>query len=212
MGLKRRAYRHTGANERLGELLQASRDFRQPPEIVDSTTFLEMVSWAEELDQFLERQSTTWAEQVGYLHEFLRRKLVLGQLSSSSGRTNVQWSEVSVDCLKQMSPDVCNYLSKVPAKWSAADLSRFCTDRDDCGILVSMFACLWGAVVKAKKYQGHRDMLIALAASDEFRSAAQDHIKRYGVAAHVLMLVKQFGPADTWPRHEHSTGSGQAMC
>ena len=118
---------------------------------------------------------------------------MLGQLSSSPGRTNVQWSDVSVDCLKQMSPDVCDYLSRVPAKWSAADLSRFCTDRDDWGVLVSMFACLWGAVVKAKAYQGHRDALIALAASDEFRDAAQDHIQRYGVAAHVLMLVKQFG-------------------
>ena len=144
LGLNSRAYRRTGANERLGELLQASRDFRQPPEIVDSTTFLEMVSWAEEFDQFLGRQSRTWAWQVGYVHSFLRRKLVLGQLSSSSGRTNVQWSDVSVDCLKQLSPDVCDYLSRVPAKWSSADLSRLCTDRDDWGVFVSMFACLWG--------------------------------------------------------------------
>ena len=105
---------------------------------------------------------------------------MLGQLSSSSGRTNVQWSEVSVDCLKQMSPDVCDYLSRVPAKWSAADLSRFCTDRDDWGVLVSMFACLWKSVVKAKAYQGHRDALIALVASDEFQDAAQDQIQRYG--------------------------------
>ena len=66
------------------------------------------------------------------------------------------------------------------------------------------------AVVKAKAYQGHRDALIALVASDEFRDAAQDHIQRYGAAAHVLMLVKQFGPVDTWPRHGDSTESGQA--
>ena len=140
---------------------------------------------------------------------------MVGQLSWSSGRTNVQWSDVSVDCMKQMSPDVCDYLSRVPAKWSAADLSRFCTDRDDWGVLVSMFACLWGAVVKAKAYQCHcrrgRDALIALVASDEFRQAAQDHIQRHGAAAHVLMLVKQFGPCDTWPPHRDSTGSGQAM-
>ena len=118
---------------------------------------------------------------------------MVGQLSWSSGRTNVQWKDVSVDCLKQMSLDVCDYLSHVPAQWSAVDLSRFCTDRDDWGILVSMWACLWGAVVKAKAYQGHRDELIALVASDEFRDAAQDHIQRYGAAAHVLILVKQFG-------------------
>ena len=97
LGLNSRAYRRTGANERLGELLQASRDFRQPPEIVDSTTFLEMVSWAEEFDQFLGRHSRTWAGQVGYVHDCLRRKLVVGQLSCSSDRTNVQWSDVSVD-------------------------------------------------------------------------------------------------------------------
>ena len=147
---------------------------------------------------------------------------MLGQLSSCSGRTNVQWSEVSVDCLKQVSPDVCGYLSRVPAKWNAADLSRFCTDRDDWGILVSMWACLWGAVVKAKAYQGHRDVLIALVASDEFRDAAQDHIQRYGAAAHVLMLVRQFdhyllprarGPY--WARahaREVAGAARQAMC
>ena len=135
---------------------------------------------------------------------------MVGQLSCSSRRANVRWSDVSVECLKQMSPDVCDYLSRVPAKWSAADLSRFCTDRDDWGVFVSMFACLWGAVVRADVYQGHRDALIALVASDEFREAAQDHIQRYGVAAHVLMLVKQFGPGDTWPGHGDSTGSGQA--
>ena len=126
---------------------------------------------------------------------------MVGQLSWCSGRTNVQWSDVSVDCLKQLSPDVCDYLSHVPAKWSAADLSRLCTDRDDWGVFVSMFACLWGAVVKSKAYQKHehRDALMALVASDKFRDAAQDHIQRYGVAAHVLMLVRQFGPRDTWP-------------
>ena len=205
LGLTHRAYRRTGAHARLGELLQASRDFRQPPEIVDSRSFVEMVSWAEEFDQFLWRRSKTWAEQVGYVHDFLRRKLVLGQLSSSSARTQVQWSQVSVNCLKQLSPDVCGYLARAPAKWTAADLSRFCTDRDDWGILVSMWACLWGAVVKAKAYQGHRDELIALVASDEFRDAAQDHIQRYGAAAHVLMLVQRFGPVDTWPEPEDST-------
>ena len=44
---------------------------------------------------------------------------------------------------------------------------------------------------------------------DEFRDAAQDHIQRYGVAAHVLMLVKQFGPVDTWPKASgESPGTG----
>ena len=200
MGLIRRAYRRTGAHECLRELVQAARDFRQPPEIIDATTFKEMVSWAEEFDKSLGLKSTTWAGQVGYVHEFLRRKLVLGQLMSSSGLDDLQWSEVSVDILKQMSPDVGDYLSRVPAKWSAADLSRYCTDRDDWGVFVSMFACLWGAVTKAKAYQGHRDALIALVATDEFRDAAQAHIQRYGTAAHVLMLVKQFGATSEWPK------------
>ena len=107
---------------------------------------------------------------------------MLGHLSSSFGCIDLHWSEVSVDCLKQMSLDVCDYLSHVPAKWSAADLSRFCTDRDDWGVFVSMFACLWGTVVKAKAYQGHRDALIALVASDEFQDAAQDQIQRYDLS------------------------------
>ena len=136
---------------------------------------------------------------------------MLGQLMSSSGLADLRWSEVSVDILKQMSPDVGEYLYRVPVKWSVADVSRYCTDRDDWGVFVSMWGCLWGAVTKAKAYRGvHRDAFIALVASDEFRHAAQDHIQRYGVVAHVLMLVKQFAPPDTWPSHGDSTGSGQA--
>ena len=71
-----------------------------------------------------------------------------------------------------------------------------------------MFACLWGAVTKAKAYQGQRDALTMLAASDQFRRAAQDHIQKHGVAAHVLMLVKQFGPVNTWPVSGESPGVG----
>ena len=220
MGLTCRAYRRTGSHECLGELLQACRAFRQPPaEIVDTTTFLETVSWTVEFDEFLTRQSTTWARQVGYLHDFLRRKFVLGQLSSSPGCTNVEWSEVSAENLRQLSPDVCEYLSRVPgtsgprATLSAADLSRFCLDRDDWGIFVPMWACLWGAVVKAKTYkcedQRMRAALIALVASDEFLQAAQEHFHRYGAAAHVLMLVRQFGPVDTWPVQK---GLGKRPC
>ena len=137
LGLIRRAYRRTGAHECLRELVQAARDFRQPPEIIDATTFKEMVSWAVEFDQSLGLKSKTWAGQVGYVHSFLRRKLVLGQLLSSSGCADLQWSEVSVDILKQMSPDVGKYFSHVPAKWNAADLSRYCTDRDDWGGVAS---------------------------------------------------------------------------
>ena len=210
LGQKSRPYRRTGVHRPLGELLQASRDFRDPPEIVDTTTFLEMVSWAEEFDQFLGRQSRTWARSVGFIHNFFRRKFVLGQLSSSSGRANVRWSEVSVENLKQMSPDLCDYLSRVPAKWNAADLSRFCTDHDDCGIFVLMWACSWGAVVKAKAYQCHcrrgRDALIALVASNEFRDAAREHVQRYGAAAHMLMLVQQFGLVATWPKKKELAG------
>ena len=66
------------------------------------------------------------------------------------------------------------------------------------GVFASMFACLWGSVVKAKAYRGHRDALIALVESEAFRDAAKDHIKQYGTAAHVLKLVQQFGAVHTW--------------
>ena len=123
---------------------------------------------------------------------------MLGQLSCSSRRANVRWSDVSVECLQQMSPDVCDYLSRVPAQWSAADLSRYCTDRDNWGVFASMFACLWGSVVKAKAYREHREALMDLVESEAFRDAAKDHIKQYGTAAHVLKLVQKFGAVHTW--------------
>ena len=199
LGLNRRVYRPTGAHERLGDLLQAAREFRQPPEIVNTTTVKEMVAWAEEFDEFLGQKSMVWAGQVGYVHDSLRRKLVLGQLSSSCC-ADVQWSEVPIDILKRMSPDQGGYLSRVPVKWTAADVSRYIAERDDWGVFVSMFSCLWGAVTQATAYKGHRDALIKLVASDQFRDAAKDHIQKYHVAARVLMLVKQFGPVDTWPK------------
>ena len=208
LGLTRRAYRQTGGSERLGDLLRAAREFRPPPEVVNAATFKEMVLWAEEFDKFLGWKSATWRGQNGYVHDFLRRKLVLGQLSASSSRADVDWSEVPMDILMRMSPDQGGHLTSVPAKWSAAQLSRYCTERDDWGVFVSMFACLWGAVTKAKAYKGHRDAMIALASSDQFRAAAQDHIQKYGVVAHVLMLVKQFGPVNTWPVSGESPGVG----
>ena len=129
---------------------------------------------------------------------------MLGQWLSSSGRTNVRWSEVPVGTLQQMSPDVHDCFSHVPAEWNVADLSQFCTDRDDCGIFVPVWARMWEILVKAKAYQCHyqwgRDALIALVGSDAFRVAAWEHVQRYGVAPHVLRLVQQFGPVATWPR------------
>ena len=199
LGLSPRAYRRTGHHECLADMLQATRDFRQPPEIVNATTFKDMVVWAEEFDEFLGRKSTTWAGQSGYVRHFMRRKLVLGQLSSGSCG-DLSWSEVPIDMLKRMSPDQHDFLSCVPSKWSVADLSRYCTERDDWGVFVSMYACLWAAVTKVKPYQGHRDALMALAASDQFRDAAKLHIEHHGAAAHVLMLVKEFGPVGTWPK------------
>ena len=62
--------------------------------------------------------------------------------------------------------------------------------------------------MKAKAYQEHRDALIALVASDEFRVAAQDHIQQYGTAAHVRILVKQFGAVRTWPGLRPRRGNG----
>ena len=132
---------------------------------------------------------------------------MLGQLSASAPR-GVDWSQVPMDMLVRMSPDQGGHLSSFPAGWSAAQVSRYSTERDDWGVFVSMFACLWGAVTKAKAYQGQRDALTMLAASDQFRRAAQDHIQKHGVAAHVLMLVKQFGPVNTWPVSGESPGVG----
>ena len=106
--------------------------------------------------------------------------------------------------MQQMSPDVHDCFSHVPAEWNVADLSQFCTDRDDRGIFVPVWAHMWEILVKPKAYQCHyqwgRDALIALVGSDAFRVAAWEHVQRYGVAPHVLKLVQQFGPVATWPR------------
>ena len=135
---------------------------------------------------------------------------MLGQFLSSSGHTNVRWSEVSVGTLQKMSPDVHDCFSHVPAEWNVADLSQFCTDRDDRGIFVPVWAHMWGVLVKPKAYQCHyqggRDALIALVGSDAFRVAAWEHVQRYGVAPHVLRLVQQFGPVATWPRKKRLAG------
>ena len=196
LGLTRRAYRRTGAHESLGELVQAARDFPQPPEIIDATTFQEMVSWAEDFDQFLMQKSTTWTGQVGYVHDFLRRKLVLGQLSSSSGCADLQWSEVSVDCLKQMSPDMGDYLSRVPAKWSAADLSRYCTDRDDWGRLRAHVRVLVGCGDEGDGVPGASrrvDRVGCVGRTPGRSPGPHQAIRRDGACAHVGEAVRPAG-------------------
>ena len=198
LGLTGREYQRTGCKQQVGDSLEATREFRQPPEIVDTATFKEVVMWAEDFDELLTKKCPAWAKMFPYTHDFLRRKLVLGQFIHSSHRSKLQWEEIPVDMLKRMAPDQGDYLSSLPARWSCADVSRWCFERDDWGPFVSMFACLWGEVVKS--YSQHRQGLIALARSEEFREAAQEYVKNHGCAAHVYTLVKQFGPVGTWPK------------
>ena len=144
-----RAYQKTECKQQLADLLKATREFRQPPEIVDTATFKEVVLWAEQFDEHMTKKCSAWPKMLPYTHYFLRRKLVLGQLVHSSHWSKLQWDDIPLDILRRMTPDQNDYLSSFPAKWSSADASRWCFERDDWGVFVSMFACLWGEVVKS---------------------------------------------------------------
>ena len=67
-GLVCRAYRPPRAHERLGDLRQAARKFRQPPELVDTTTFKEMAFWASAAARGIAKRPTL-RENFGSAHE-----------------------------------------------------------------------------------------------------------------------------------------------
>ena len=207
LGLTRRGYVETHNVEHLVSMVGALRSFTQPPpEVVDAESFVALVQWAEDVDQHFSSNCDVWAGQKEYIHDFLRRKLVIGHLCCTPlpRRRGISWAGISSAVLRRMSPDQKEYLECFPAKWSAAEISRFCFDRDDWGFFVPMFACLWSEVVDKvhTKQKVDRNTIVGLVGSSAFERATQEHVDEHKVAGHPYVLVSSFGPSRTWPEPE----------
>ena len=64
-------------------------------------------------------------------------------------------------------------------------------------MFVAMWGCLFSEVAGSIKAAEHD--IIALLQSDACYEAVLQHKKEHGIPPHPYVLVKSFGPKDTWP-------------
>ena len=151
------------------------------------------------LDEAMSAACPAWGQDtVAYVHSFLRRKFIIGELCSTPvSERCVNWADVSLQDLKMGSPDQHEYLDTFPPTWTAEDVSLFCFNRKDWAMFLPLFACLFGEVVQ--RTQANPDALVKLVESEAFGRAAKAHHERYGIGSHPYALVKGFGAPESWP-------------
>ncbi len=121
-----------------------------------------------------------------YVRLFLVRMLLLGCLAHEA--LPVDWNEVPVSLLPKMGPDENGHLSCFDDTWSIGDVSRFMFDRDDWGIFVGMFACLWGDV--AQHWPEDKSRILDMVVSGTFGEEGRRLAARMGHALCPLHIVR----------------------
>lgn len=199
LGLTRRMYEATGDSSELAKLLEFTRQNTLPStQIRNAADFNRCVARVKIWDEALSGACSPWRGAPGYVHAFVRRKIVLGELWVTPVESRgINWADVPMESIKLMSPDVRQVLDAFPASWSAEHVSLFCFDRSDWAIFVAMFGCLFGEVADRVKAEPHQ--LIGLLESEAFGQAAKAHYEKHGIASHPYLLVQSFGPPDKWP-------------
>ena len=77
-----------------------------------------------------------------YYADFLVRKLLLHELAHGSEARSIDWSTVTLQDLKSLSPDQTGVLDTIPEDWSAEAVSNLFHGRSDWGVFVSAYSCL----------------------------------------------------------------------
>ena len=128
---------------------------------------------------------------VGYTADIIVRKLCLPYWG------DVQWDEVPISSLREVSADEGENLQLFPPEWSAAQLSSFICQRPDWGFLVSAFLCIW------KEVADHTPDAVELvsrfcilppgaemSATTPLLNSARRLLRQHGIAMHPWILVK----------------------
>jgi hypothetical protein len=131
----------------------------------------------------------------GYVTDFIVRKLCLGRLCSVTQRGAVDWDDVSIAALRQLSADAKEHLSTLPDGWSAAQVSSFICGRPDWPMLASMYMCLWKEVTDAADKGQRLDEMMNFARSSipALAEAGRVCSERFGFNAHPYILMEQAG-------------------
>ena len=201
LGLGERRYEPTGNLEEIQKVLEFTRTHSfQPGHITSHGEFEQCVQAAADFDEGLAKQSPVWRKMMGYVRAFLRRKLVLGALRNTPHTDrNVDWGLVPLSLLQAMCPDQHDALGRFPSSWSARDVSNFVLGREDWGVLVSMYCCLFNEPLETLKKQGvPADQLASLVGSEVFTTASVAHIRDHGMVGHPSMVVARCGEPATW--------------
>ena len=111
----------------------------------------------------------------GYVHAFLVRKLFLGCLQY--GSLKVDWSRTRVATIGEIVPDECMFLQHLPSTLSMAEASRFFFSREDWGVFIPMFACVWHDVViktRPEQVTATEEMVSTPAFAERARELSRD--------------------------------------
>ena len=108
----------------------------------------------------------------------------------------MNWREVPLATISKVVPDQSEVLAKFPQDWSAAEVSAFCWGRPDWILLLPIFGCVWGTLVRR-----WGEAVVSLAATQEFRDAVGAFRQKHGHSPHPGVVVEQLGrdPA-LWPK------------
>ena len=173
--------------------------------VTDTASFKAVVKTVARLDAGLSNARKAWNRQPGYVHHFLRRKLVLHALVSTPvEERKVDWTEVDLGTIKNVCPDRKSAIDYFPGgdnpndsfskwfpKYSAADMSQLCFHRVDFPIFVPLYACLFNEVFEKFCPPKTKEELCHLVQSGAFLQAAQRHVERTGFAAHPYNLIAE---------------------
>lgn len=113
-----------------------------PPRITDAESLCAFSVWAGAAVAAAGEATPLRTAGPGYINRFIVRKLVIAELVTADAR-ELDWGKVTLCMLMAISADAGEVLHHFPHNWAASDISKFLFDRDDWGLLASMFGCLW---------------------------------------------------------------------
>lgn len=150
LGQMQRAYKLTRNTEYVEQLLKFAWSYEGTmPAAIGAKGFVRVAAWAGKVDVGFTSSCPVWQRQPGYSHALLRRKLALAALASVPFEERlIDWHDVSLAPLRDLSPDSSQSLESFPLEWSAGEVSSFCFGRSDWALLVPVSCCLFSDVAR----------------------------------------------------------------
>jgi len=125
---------------------------------------------------------------ANYNHTTVIRKAILAHYTVHIDRTD--WADVDIKTLRAWCPDKKDNLDAFDDSESVSAISDLILHRPDHGMLLSMWACLWGVLVKRKGNKFVLDMF----PGNKLQELVADYRRQHGIAPHPQVLVSSMQP------------------